>query len=299
MSAVSVLASIAVIVAGCLITAGLTTRRHSKLSGLVEMLERDSNDTTSSRGIGRLEKIIRKTGWNLTAQQLGILLIGASVAIMLFASVTIHSIVIAVLIAVVLPVAAVHWMAGYTAERRQRNIERQLVPALTTMLGMLTAGRQIDEALDRASARAKSPLKGELELIVKIYRTGIPIDEAILRAADRLGNTEFRFFAIAVRLQAQKGGDITTLIAKVIAEVVGRIELKATRKAKIAEAKMAKKLVAGFPAFILVFFFLAEPAQIMALTHGVGILMAIAAAILWVLGVGVAGALVNRVERAL
>ncbi len=212
---------------------------------------------------------------------------------------TLHSMVIALPLAIAFPPVGIWWFKRFTAARHEASISKQLIPAMTTILSTLVAGRQIDEALSAAAGRTSAPLSTELDMVVRNYREGVPLEKALGRAASALDNPEFSFFAQAVELHASRGGDLASVLAKIIADITSRIEMHADMRAKLQENKITKYILGAFPAVVIGMFAVGAPAQIQGLTHGTGLIFAGIAAALWAIGIMLANFLFYRVERSI
>lgn len=300
MPLINILLAAVIIAAGTLLGIGFNKRNQKTLHDLVSEIHTDTiSHKQSKTREPTLQRLVRTTGWRVTEEQLGVIIVMIALFVVGILSLTLHSIILGAPIGLGLTVGGVFMLARSATLRRQRNIEKQLVGALTTIHSMLASGRPLDEAMERAGSRTKQPLRGELELVGKLWRAGTPIEQAIQEAAERLDNSEFKIFATAVTLQMKQGGDIVRLLIKIIEDVSGRISIRAKMRSQISEAKLVKLLVGAFPALIILMFATTDPTQITALTHGTGIIISLAAGILWVLGVGLSSLMVGRVEKQL
>lgn len=212
---------------------------------------------------------------------------------------TLHSTVIALPLAIVFPPVAIWWFRRFQAARHEAAVSKQLIPAFTTILSTLAAGRQIDEALSAAAERSSAPLSTELNMVVRNYREGVPLERALGKAATNLDNPEFSFFTQAVELHAAKGGNLATVLAKIITDITSRIEMRADMRAKLQENKITKYILGAFPAVVIGMFALGAPAQIQGLIHGTGLIFAGIAGVLWAAGIAIANFLFHRVERSI
>lgn len=238
----------------------------------------------------------------MVLQQKSNLIVGvATSCLVLFAllTLTLHSVILALALAAAFPPLGVWWYRRFASARHEAAISKQLIPAMTAILSTLVAGRQIDEALSAAASRTSAPLSTELDMVVRNYREGVPLEKALGEASTHLNNPEFAFFVQAVELHASRGGDLASVLAKIITDITSRIEMHADMRAKLQENKITKYILGAFPAVVIGMFAIGAPAQIQGLTHGTGLIFSAIAGVLWAIGIMLANFLFHRVEHSI
>ena len=296
----TIIVSIAAGITVLLLVMGVSALTHRQSLTDIITLATTPGGTTPSRGHqDRLAGFISRAGWRFSVTTLLSACGIASAVLLAVLGVALHPIVIAIPIALVTPVGIAWWIGNIAFVRREKSIEKQLVPALTTILTPLTVGQPIDASIAAAAKRCPQPLRGELEMVARAHSAGVPIDTALSQAAERLHNQEFKFFATATSLAMAKGGDLPRVLAAVIHSVVDRIEMRANMRTKIAEAKIAEYVLGAVPGFILLMYAFTSPTQMQALSHGLGLIIMIVALALWAGGIVATSAMVRKIERTI
>jgi tight adherence protein B len=276
--------------------------RDAKGQSLIELVQEiESSGAGSQAGkkihTSHVQQLVMQAGWQHKERQV------LTVAVVLFLALagilaSILGVAIGIVGSLLATAGIIMWFARLRVLRRQKKIEKQLVPALTSMLSILQAGRPVNEAFEQAASHSKAPLAGELDMIGRMYKSGTPVAQAVAAAALHLDNPEFSLFATAIEIESHQGGDLTTLLARIISSVSTHIETRSELRAAVSESKLVRLLVGGFVPLMLVFFAVSDPGQIHMLTDSFfGWMITGAAAVLYALGLIVSGAMVKNLER--
>ena len=102
------------------------------------------------------------------------------------------------------------------AVRRQRNIERNLIPALQDMVVQLNSGIPIYNILINISYSDYGELSIEFKKIVKMINTGMPQMEVIEKIADRNSSIFFRRTLWQISNGLRAGSDISIIVSESI-----------------------------------------------------------------------------------
>ncbi|MDA8316244.1 MAG: type II secretion system F family protein [Actinomycetota bacterium] len=303
MNVVAVLAGVCGGAGVLLLVWGALLRRH-ELSRLAEVL--DARDDAGSRHAGRatghvgletrLEDALVAAGWNLSARELAGLWVVASLVLAVAFALMSAKVVAGVLLGPILATAAVFFGVRLSALRRKRLVDEQLARVLVTISGMLAAGRRADSALEEAARTVGPPLGPELALVVRQYKVGVPLAEALAYAAHRLGSREFSYMVTAIEVHSEKGGDLATLLDKLAGSVASHISLRGEMRALLAEVQITRYVASAGPIAMIFLVWIASPATVKLLfTTATGFFMFVSAAALWIIGTFV----IARMTRSL
>ena len=128
--------------------------------------------------------------------------------------------------------------------------------ALDLMCRAVRAGLPVFDAIDVAAREVADPVGIELQRTIEEMRIGVDIDEAMQHTADRIRVPDFRFFAVALRLQRRTGGGLAETLTNLSNIIRRRKEIRKKSRALTAESK-ASATVLGllpFPIGALLFF---------------------------------------------
>ena len=107
---------------------------------------------------------------------------------------------------------------GWLMIKRSRRLAKfgvQMPEALELLGRSLRAGHSLNAGFGLVAKEMEDPLAREFGRAFEEQNLGIPFDEAIEDMADRVPNMDLRFFATAVILQRQTGGDLAEILDKI------------------------------------------------------------------------------------
>ena len=151
--------------------------------------------------------------------------------------------------------------------RRQRQITRQLPDALDFLSRVLRAGQSFSTGLQMMSEELPPPLSLEFRRCYDQHSLGQPIEDGLRETAMRLESTDFAFFATAVVIQRQSGGDMAEVLHNISNMVRQRLRLQQSVKAKTAEGRFTGYIMLAFPVVMFVITWLLSPERGNVLLH--------------------------------
>src|SRR5205823_5711780 len=105
---------------------------------------------------------------------------------------------------------ALPWVFVFHARRKRvQKIEQQLPDALELVARAMRAGHAFSVTLKMVADDAPSPIADEFRTVYEEVNLGIPMSAALGNFAARIPNPDVRFFAIAVMIQRETGGNLT------------------------------------------------------------------------------------------
>jgi tight adherence protein B len=138
----------------------------------------------------------------------------------------------------------------YLKRRRVRRIAAfsdQLEGALRTLAGGLRVGLGIRQALVLTSEQSREPAKSELMRVVGLSSLGVSILDAFDQLALRMTTTETAVLARVVRVQAQTGGDLATVLEGLAGTIRDRRRLRRRVRAVTAQGRATAWLLGVLP----------------------------------------------------
>lgn len=136
--------------------------------------------------------------------------------------------------------------------RKRRSLLRdQLVAATVALANTSRAGLSLSQGLETVANETPEPLAAELRRIVRQYRRGRPLAEAIRAAKERLKIDSFTLFSTALLVSLERGGRITETLERISRSLqeIQRIERKL--EVDTASGKKVVYILTGFPLFFL------------------------------------------------
>ena len=144
-------------------------------------------------------------------------------------------------------VALARSVFGSYQRRRQKRLYEQIPDALSMVVRAVRAGLPVTEALRSVGRDAPAPTAQEFARVGNDLAVGITLQEALITMAGRTGLQEYRFFAVALALQGQTGGNLTETLENLAEVVRKRVALRARALALASEAKMTANVLIALP----------------------------------------------------
>ena len=157
-------------------------------------------------------------------------------------------------VAAVLGIFLPFFVVSFKRSRRQKVITAQLPEALDFLSRVLRAGQSFSTGLQMMSDELPQPLAGEFRRCYDQHSLGQPIEDGLREMAIRLDSPDFAFFATAVVIQRQSGGDMAEVLYNISQMIRQRLRLQQSVRAKTAEGRFTGYIMLGFP---VVMFFVA------------------------------------------
>ena len=144
--------------------------------------------------------------------------------------------------------AAIPWLRLSRARTlRLRILERQIPEALDLMARAMRAGHAFPTAVKMVGEEMAEPIAREFRILFDETNYGVPMNEALLRLADRVPITDLRYFVIAVMIQRESGGNLAELLDNISAIVRARLKLLGEVRTLSAEGKLSAWILGALP----------------------------------------------------
>ncbi len=168
----------------------------------------------------------------------------------------------AVLIGVFVGLGLPHYYVGTRFKKRQLRFITHFPDAIDLMVRGVKAGLPITEAIKAASEEIPDPVSIELKRIIDGIRVGRKMSELLKETCKRLNLPEFNFFAIALSIQTETGGNLAETLNNLSEVLRGRRQLKRKIKAMSSEAKASAYIIGSLPFIMCLLIWLVNPTYI-------------------------------------
>lgn len=160
-------------------------------------------------------------------------------------------------------VLAIPFIALSVASRRARSrFGEQLVAALPMMTTLIKGGSTTQQAIVAVSENLVEPARTEFTRIARELSVGAKLEDAVLRSARRTKSSDMDYFARAVGVQAQYGGELSTILEAITDSIRGRITMRAMLKSKVAQPKFEMVIVTALPWILFFWFSVSVPSYV-------------------------------------
>jgi tight adherence protein B len=135
-------------------------------------------------------------------------------------------------------------------KRRIETFDKQLVEALQQMAGALKAGLTFQQAMEQISREAAPPLGQEFSLAVRELKVGLPLDEALVNLAARVGSDDLDLTVTSTNIAKQLGGNMAEMFETISGTIRERLRLEGKIKSITSQGKMQGTIVSMLPVAI-------------------------------------------------
>ncbi len=179
-------------------------------------------------------------------------------------------------------------------KRRMKLFASQLPQSLELIGRALRAGHSLAAAFSLVSSEMSDPIATEFGRVFEEQNLGVPLEEALQSMTHRIPNLDLKFFATAVILQRQTGGDLAEILDKISHLIRERFALWGQVQALTGEGRLSGVVLLGLPPLLFATVWKLNPDYIMLLfTDPMGKKMLIGAIIMQLLGAIVIRKIVN------
>lgn len=202
-------------------------------------------ETAISRFLN-VKKLVDQSGVNTTPNKLIMIAAGLGIGtslIYLLLSPLKALVIIVFLIFAMLPFGYV-W---FKRSRRLKAFAGQLPSALELISRALRAGHSLPAGFQLVGEQMNEPIGPEFHRAFEQQNLGIPLEDAIEEMTQRIPNLDLRFFATAVVLQRQTGGDLAEILDKIGRLIRERFQIWGQIAALTGEGRLSGIVLLALP----------------------------------------------------
>ncbi|MEX2092223.1 MAG: type II secretion system F family protein [Pirellulales bacterium] len=164
------------------------------------------------------------------------------------------------LAAVYMVYAAPRIILDFMIRRRRALLRDQMVAATIALANTSRAGLSLAQGLESVGNETPEPLASELRRIVREYKHGRPLAEAIRATKERLMVDSFTLFSAAVLVSLERGGRITDALERISHSLQETQRIERKLEVDTASGKKVVYILTAFPLFFLGMSYLMNPA---------------------------------------
>ena len=184
--------------------------------------------------------------------------------------------------------------AWWKRRSRLRKFGEQLPDALELVARALRAGHSLAAGFHLVGDEMASPIGDEFTRVYEEQNLGIPLEEALEEMTERVPNLDLRFFATAVIIQRQSGGDLAEILDKIGHLVRERFKIWGQVQALTGEGRLSGIVLLALPPVLFITMYRLNPGYVLMLFEDpLGKQMLAAALVLQAIGALVIRKIVN------
>jgi tight adherence protein B len=139
---------------------------------------------------------------------------------------------------------------GWERARYQKAVLEQLPDVMALICRAVGAGIPLSEALRSVVTDAPTPSHEAFVHVISGLAIGQRLEDALWKLYERVGLSEYAFFAVTISLQAQTGGSLVETLQNLQDIVRKRVQLSKRGRAMAAEARSSAMILGALP-FVL------------------------------------------------
>ena len=210
---------------------------------------------------GRLEAAIRQAGLDWTVERMLMAMavggaLGAIVGGLLLAAMPV---LVRALGCGAAGAAVPYLYVARTRSRRLAKFEEQLPDALDFLARSMRAGHAFSISLEMMSEEMPPPVGLEFRTLFNEQNLGAPIELALRNLTERVPLLDVRFFASAVMMQRQTGGNLSEILARLAYVIRERFRLKGQVRAASAHGRMTAGILTAMPVVTMLALLMVAP----------------------------------------
>jgi tight adherence protein B len=233
----------------------------------------------------KLQRDLERAGWAMRASEF-LVLRAAATAIGFGAGVGLLK---NALIGIFLSAAAAflpRLFLSWQIRRRSAAFAAQLPDTLQMFSGSLEAGYGLMQVIDTVTKDSSPPTSNEFARVLAETRLGMSVEDSLDRMVERIGDEDFGWVVVAIKIQRQAGGNLAALLASVAGTLRERAQLRRQVKVLSAEGKISAYILIALPFAMAAYMSVVNPDYLSTLTsNGFGRVMIIGA--LALMGAGI------------
>ncbi|MFC4409735.1 type II secretion system F family protein [Chungangia koreensis] len=132
-------------------------------------------------------------------------------------------------------------------KKRIRQFNDYLPEMISITVNALRAGFSFFQALKNVAEEAQSPVKEELEIVLKEMQYGATVEESLNRLKERMPSEDLDLMIQAIIIQRQVGGNLAVVLEKIVHTIRERLKIQGQIKTLTAQGKLSGMVVAFLP----------------------------------------------------
>ncbi len=141
-------------------------------------------------------------------------------------------------VALVVGILPIAWLM-FRRKRRFKKFAEQMPGAMELIARALRSGHSLASGMHVVCTEMNDPIRKEFNIAYEEQNLGIPIDQSLKNMYKRMPNLDFKFFATAVVIQRQCGGDLAEILDKISHIIRERFRIMGQVQALTGEGRIS------------------------------------------------------------
>jgi len=209
-----------------------------------------------------LQERIERTGSEITVSRFVTICIGIGIAVLVIVSLIAGQPFPVGLAASVAAGLGLPFLAlDVLAKRRVAQFIAEFPEALDLMVRGLKSGLPIGESISSIAREMSGPIGDEFSYAEEATLVGVPIEVALTRIGKRITSPDYRFFAVAISVQRETGGNLGETLQNLADILRKRRQMKLKIRALTSEVRTSAYVIGAMPFLLGIAFGAINPEQ--------------------------------------
>lgn len=147
----------------------------------------------------------------------------------------------------------------FRRKRRLGKFAAQLPAALELMSRALRAGHSLQAGMSLVADEMQPPIRNEFQRVFESTNLGMSTEDALKNMTERVPNLDLKFFATAVVLQRQTGGDLAEILDKISHLIRERFKIWGQVQALTGEGRLSGIVLLALPPLLFMAVYYLNP----------------------------------------
>ncbi len=143
-------------------------------------------------------------------------------------------------------------------QQRLSRFNDGLPDLITTVIGSLRAGFSFIQSLKAVTEEADSPIKEEIDLVLKEMQYGRTIEDALQQLKERIPSEDLELMIQAILIQKQVGGNLATVLETIVQTIRERNKIHRQIHTLTAQGRLSGTIIGLLPVVIAIFLYLID-----------------------------------------
>ncbi len=151
---------------------------------------------------------------------------------------------------------------GYVRWRKQQRLaifDEQLPDAMDALVNGMRAGYSFQAAMEFVGREMPPPIGTEFARFFEEQRLGVDVRTALMNLLDRVRSIDLKFFATAVLIQRETGGNLGEVLTNISTMLRERYRIKGELRTVTSQARLSAKILGVLPAGMAGVMFITSP----------------------------------------
>ncbi|KIH70623.1 type II secretion system F family protein [Salinicoccus roseus] len=144
-------------------------------------------------------------------------------------------------------------------KKRIRQFNESLPSMITSISGSLRAGFSLLQALQMVEEESYSPVKEEVQYVLKTLQYGTRLEDALLDWKRRMPSAELDMLVESIMIQRQVGGNLVYLLDKILETIRERTKIENQVRTLTAQGKLSGLIIGLLPIVVGVLLYIINP----------------------------------------